>query len=99
MSAPVWLITGASNGFGLILCLRALRAGHKVIGSVRSKVKSSEAVKSIEGSGGSIIEMDMTEPQASIGQKMQAAEAIHGRIDILVNNAGFSIYGPIAQLE
>ncbi|KAF3763384.1 NAD(P)-binding protein [Cryphonectria parasitica EP155] len=98
MSTPVWLITGASAGFGLILSLRALKAGHRVIGSVRSRTRSSDAVKSIEGAGGVIIEMDMTEPQASIVKKVQDAEAIYGRIDVLINNAGYSLLGPIAQM-
>lgn len=97
MSPPVWLITGASNGFGFILCLRALKAGHNVIGSVRNRTRASEAVQSIENAGGKMIELDMTEPQASIIQKIQDAEHIYGSIDNLVNNAGFSILGPIAS--
>lgn len=96
-SPPVWFITGASNGFGLLLCLRALKAGHNVIGTVRDKTRSSEAVKSIEDAGGKIIEMDMTEIQPSIVQKIQGAELFYGKIDNLVNNAGFSMLGPIAS--
>ncbi|KAI0483728.1 putative short-chain dehydrogenase [Xylaria cf. heliscus] len=87
MSAPVWLITGASNGLGLVLTLHVLRAGHRVIASVRSKAKSADAVKQIEEAGGSILEMDMTESQESITKKVKAI----GRIDYLINNAGYSI--------
>lgn len=87
MSAPIWLITGASNGFGLALVLHVLERGHKVIGSVRSKAKSASAVEQIEKAGGSVIEMDMTESKESITTKVQAV----GRIDYLVNNAGYSI--------
>lgn len=97
MSSPVWLITGASNGFGLLLCLRALKAGHNVIGSVRNKSRAKDAVDSIEAAGGKVFEMDMTESQASIIKKIQEAEKIYARIDILVNNAGFSILGPVAN--
>lgn len=100
MSPPVWFITGASNGFGLLLCLRALKAGHKVIGTVRSKYRASEAVKSIEDAGGKVIEMDMTESQASLTRKIQDAEhQFYGGIDVLVNNAGFSILGPISSFR
>lgn len=93
--APVWLITGSSNGFGLLLALKALQAGHEVIGTVRSRTKSVDAVAQIEKAGGKIIELDMTESQVAITNKIQDAEKIHGRIDYLVNNAGFSILGPV----
>ena len=87
MSSPVWLITGASNGFGLEMCLHVLRAGNRVIGSVRSKTKTAPAVEQIEQAGGSLIELDMTESQASIASKIHAL----GRIDYLINVAGYSI--------
>lgn len=87
MSSPVWLITGASNGFGFGMCLHVLSAGHQVIGSVRSKTKAASAVEQIEKAGGSVIELDMTESQASIASKVHAL----GRIDYLINVAGYSI--------
>ncbi|KAI0553198.1 putative short-chain dehydrogenase [Xylaria curta] len=87
MSTPVWLITGSSNGLGLVLTLHVLRTGHRVVASVRSKAKSADAVKKIEEAGGSVIEMDMTESQESIAKKVKAI----GRIDFLINNAGYSI--------
>ncbi|KAI2469090.1 NAD(P)-binding protein [Annulohypoxylon bovei var. microspora] len=93
MSSPVWFITGASHGFGLILCLKALKAGHRVVGSVRSKTKAADAVKQIEGAGGQVIELDMNESKESIDKKIKAV----GQIDYLINNAGFFILGAIEQ--
>ncbi|KAJ8112287.1 hypothetical protein ONZ43_g5428 [Nemania bipapillata] len=95
MSQPVWFITGVSNGFGLLLTLRALKAGHSVIGTVRNKAKHTTVVQQIEAAGGKIIEMDMTESQESIQKKVKAA----GRIDYLINNAGYSIFGPLEQMS
>lgn len=99
MANPVWLITGVSNGFGLALARTALAAKHRVIGSVRNKNASADAVREIVENGGHVIEVDMTEPQSNILTKVQAAESIYGRIDILVNNAGYSILGGIEQFR
>ncbi|KAI0508445.1 putative short-chain dehydrogenase [Xylaria bambusicola] len=95
MSSPVWLITGASNGLGLALCLRVLRGGHQLVASVRSKAKSADAVQKIEQAGGSVIELDMTESQTSIASKIKAV----GHIDYLVNNAGYSILGACEDIS
>ncbi|KAI0380493.1 NAD(P)-binding protein [Hypomontagnella monticulosa] len=94
MSSPVWFITGASNGLGLYLCLRALKAGHRVVGSIRNKTKSADAVKQIESAGGKVIELDLNEPQESITKKIKAV----GQIDYLVNNAGFFVLGAVEQV-
>ncbi|KAI1820860.1 putative short-chain dehydrogenase [Xylaria intraflava] len=93
MSQPVWFITGVSNGFGLLLTLRALKAGHRVIGTLRNKSKHSAVAKQIEAAGGEVVEMDMTEPQASIHQKVKAV----GRIDYLINNAGYALFSCLEQ--
>lgn len=93
--SPVWLIAGSCSGFGLLLSLRALQAGHRVIATVRDPVRSAEAVKSIEEAGGRIIQLDMAESKASITEKIQEAERIFGKIDHLVNNAGHAVLGVI----
>lgn len=90
----IWFITGASNGLGLALSLRALELGHKVIASMRNPSKSKNAVDEIESAGGKVFQLDLSESQASITEKIHAAEKIYGQIDVLVNNAGYSILGP-----
>lgn len=91
--ALVWLITGASSGLGLTLSLAVLKAGHQVIAAMRNPGRSTEAVKAVEAAGGYVLQLDLTESQESIADKMHAAEGIHGRIDVLVNNAGYSVLG------
>lgn len=95
MSQPVWFITGVSNGFGLLLTLRALKAGHHVIGTLRNKAKHTTAVQQIEAAGGQLIEMDMTESQESIHKKIKSA----GHIDYLINNAGYAEFGCLEQMR
>lgn len=93
MSSPVWLITGVSNGFGQILARRVLQAGHRVIGTVRNRTKSAQAVQELETQGSKIIELDTTESQHVIISKMESAVRIYGQIDILVNNAAYAALG------
>ncbi|KAI1271283.1 putative short-chain dehydrogenase [Xylaria sp. FL0933] len=95
MSQPVWFITGVSNGFGLLLTLRALKAGHRVVGTLRNKASRTNVVQQIEAAGGQVLEMDMTESQASIHKKIKSV----GRIDYLINNAGYAIFGALEQFS
>ncbi|XWW95379.1 hypothetical protein V2A60_003337 [Cordyceps javanica] len=99
MASQVWFITGVSSGFGLLLALRALASGQRVIGTVRSTAKSTDAVRQITSAGGRVVELDMTDSQAQILAKVKDAENIYGQIDVLVNNAGYSILGAIEQFS
>ncbi|KAH8179088.1 short chain dehydrogenase domain-containing protein [Sarocladium implicatum] len=91
--APLWLVTGASVGFGFHICLKALAAGQQVIGTVRSKERAHEAVAAIEKAGGHVIELDNTWGLDRIRKTVQDAAKSYGEIDVLVNNAG----GPITS--
>ncbi|KAF4971199.1 hypothetical protein FSARC_1921 [Fusarium sarcochroum] len=95
MTTPVWFITGSSNGLGLLLSVRALQAGHRVIATVRDTIRSADAVRQIEEAGGKVITLEMTESKSSITKKVQDAEKIYGRIDYLVNNAGYCVLAPV----
>jgi NAD(P)-dependent dehydrogenase (short-subunit alcohol dehydrogenase family) len=92
--SSIWFITGASSGLGLTLSLRVLEAGHKVVASMRNPSKSKNAVDQIESVGGKVFQLDLSESQVSITEKIHAAERIYGRIDVLINNAGYSVLGP-----
>lgn len=99
MNSKIWFITGTSSGFGLLLALAALAAKHRVIGTVRSKTKSAEAVRQIAQAGGEVVELDMVDSQKAIIATVQAAEKIYGQIDVLVNNAGYAILGAVEQFR
>ena len=93
MAPPlVWLITGSSSGLGFDLALHVLAAGHQVVATVRSRVKSHKAVHEIETKGGKVLELDVSKPDA-VDPVAKEADACYGRIDVLVNNAGYSLLG------
>lgn len=87
------MVTGASTGFGYHICLKALAAGHRVVGTVRSKERAHEAVTAIEKDGGHVIELDNTWGLDRIRKVVEEAMTTYGEIDVLVNNAG----GPITS--
>ena len=97
-SRTIWFITGVSSGFGLDLALYALRAGHMVYGTVRSREKAAEAVYRIETAGGKCVVLDVTVYE-SIPTVIQGVLEKEGKIDVLVNNAGWAVMGALEDLR
>ena len=89
----VYLITGVSSGLGYDFALVARDAGHTVIGTVRSKTKSAEAVGKLEAKGVKIVELDVSKDKQTVQKVGKECESIYGHIDVLVNNAGFGVLG------
>jgi NAD(P)-dependent dehydrogenase (short-subunit alcohol dehydrogenase family) len=91
----VWIITGASRGFGFEITKAALAKGDKVVATVRSKAASLAAQL---GNNPNLLVtiLDVTNEKQA---KAVAEEAIgkFGRIDILVNNAGFGILSAVEE--
>jgi NADP-dependent 3-hydroxy acid dehydrogenase YdfG len=93
----IWLITGASSGFGSALAETALRAGHTVIATARNPVEARQSHPQIESLGGHWMQLDVSSPDAQ--EKVRESIGIHGRIDVLVNAAGYSILGSIEDAK
>ena len=93
----VWLITGASRGFGQELASSMLAHGAQVIATARDP---HAVLKALPDAGEALLaaELDVTDPQ-------QAADAVaagverFGRIDVLVNNAGYGLFGAVEELS
>lgn len=94
----IYFITGVSSGFGYSLALRALSAGHTVIGTVRSRTKSAEAVSALESNGAVISELDVTHASAC-GTVVNDTVKRFGGIDVLINNAGYSVLGAMESFR
>jgi NAD(P)-dependent dehydrogenase (short-subunit alcohol dehydrogenase family) len=91
----VWLVTGASSGFGLAIAEAALSAGDTVVAGVRRPAAMDYLAARYPGPV-TAVELDVTD-----GSQVTAAVAQtllwHGRIDVLVNNAGRGLVGAVEE--
>lgn len=93
MSKKVALVTGASSGIGFEAAVDLDSAGFIVYGAARRMDK----LKSLEGRGIRIIELDVTD-EDSMAKCVDAIVNKEGRLDVLVNNAGYGFYGAIEDV-
>jgi NAD(P)-dependent dehydrogenase (short-subunit alcohol dehydrogenase family) len=87
----VWLITGASSGFGRAIAEAALAAGDSVVAAARRTDALADLVASAPERV-TALALDVTDPDRI---KAAVAEVLdgHGRVDVLVNNAGRGAIG------
>ena len=92
LTGKVAIITGGNSGIGLGVAKGLSEAGATIIIAARNEVKSAEAIKDLEASGGKAfaINCDVTN-SASIQSMVQTVVEHYKRIDILVNNAGTTV--------
>jgi NAD(P)-dependent dehydrogenase (short-subunit alcohol dehydrogenase family) len=89
----VWLITGASSGFGLAIAKAALDRGDRVVATSR-RGGSIEGLE--EGERLMLTRLDVTEEQQRTAA-IEAAIERFGRLDVLVNNAGRTQVGAVEE--
>ncbi len=95
-SGRVWLITGASTGFGHALTGVVLGSGGAVVATARNPDTLSVAGQHRERS--MFLGLDVTR-QVDIDAAVAAALERFGRIDVLVNNAGYGLVGAAEELD
>jgi NAD(P)-dependent dehydrogenase (short-subunit alcohol dehydrogenase family) len=90
----VWLITGASSGFGRAIAEAAVAAGDTVVGAARRTEALDDLVRAHPGQV-EAVRMDVTSPEAPavVDQVVDR----HGRLDVLVNNAGRTQVGALEE--
>jgi NAD(P)-dependent dehydrogenase (short-subunit alcohol dehydrogenase family) len=94
-ATPVWLITGASSGFGLAFARYALDQDYNVAATARSVGKLDALAASAPGRV-LVHQLDVTVP-GDAERAIAAAVARFGRIDVLINNAGYGIVGAVEE--
>ncbi|MEM6897263.1 MAG: SDR family oxidoreductase, partial [Pseudomonadota bacterium] len=87
------LITGASGGFGKLTVTDLVKAGHRVVGSMRDIAgRNAAAAAEFKAMGVDVVEIDVTD-DASVEAGVAKAADILGQVDTLINNAGIGAHG------
>jgi NAD(P)-dependent dehydrogenase (short-subunit alcohol dehydrogenase family) len=90
-----WLITGASQGIGLILVQQLLEQGYNVVATARDLERLQSAV---EYSSPQFLPLQVDiRNEESVASAVNAAIVKFSKIDVLVNNAGFGLIGGIEE--
>jgi NAD(P)-dependent dehydrogenase (short-subunit alcohol dehydrogenase family) len=96
-NSRVWLITGASAGFGKVTSEAVLKRGDRVVMTSR-KPEKLDALVSSHAQNALALRHDITDPQ-SARDVVEQAVAHFGRVDVLLNNAGYGHIGAIEELS
>jgi NAD(P)-dependent dehydrogenase (short-subunit alcohol dehydrogenase family) len=91
----VWLITGASSGFGSAIAEAALAAGDRVVGAVRRPDKLQDLIDAYPGRM-TAVTLDVTDTGRAPAVVQDVIDE-HSRIDVLVNNAGRTQVGALEE--
>ncbi|WP_129840645.1 oxidoreductase [Streptomyces sp. RFCAC02] len=91
----VWLVTGATSGFGRAITEAAVAAGDVVVATARRPAALGDLVAAhpdrVEA-----LPLDVTDA-AAVTETVAGVVARHGRIDVLVNNAGRTHVGAFEE--
>lgn len=95
--SKVWLITGASSGFGLAVARRVLAAGHCAALTARDPgVLAGLCAEYPDQARAFAMELRDGE---SVAAAVAGAEEAFGKIDVLLNNAGRGLHGALEEVS
>ncbi|WP_225802660.1 oxidoreductase [Streptomyces sp. NK15101] len=94
-AGKVWLITGATSGFGRCIAEAALAAGDTVVAAARRPAVLDDLATAYPGRLVPVA-LDVTDA-AGADATVAAVVARFGRIDVLVNNAGRGLVGAVEE--
>jgi NAD(P)-dependent dehydrogenase (short-subunit alcohol dehydrogenase family) len=92
----VWLVTGASSGFGRAAGEEILERGDRLAATSRNPEKLEQLVSS-HAERALALRHDVTDPQ-SARDIVNKVIAHFGRVDVVLNNAGFGHIGAVEEL-
>lgn len=91
----IWLITGASSGFGKVLAGQLLARGDRVVATARQVADVEHFARDYPETA-AVTSLDVTQAGAAAAAVRLAAERF-GSLDVLVNAAGFGFVGAIEE--
>ncbi|BCB77006.1 oxidoreductase [Phytohabitans flavus] len=91
----VWLVTGASAGFGRAIAEAALAAGDTVVATARRPAALDDLVAAYPDRAVASA-LDVTDP-ARVAAVVAEVVLWYGRVDVLVNNAGRGLVGAVEE--
>ncbi|MFF8271808.1 oxidoreductase [Streptomyces sp. NPDC016562] len=91
----VWLVTGATSGFGRCIAQAALDAGDTVVAAARRPAVLDDLAASYPGRLVPVA-LDVTDADA-VDATVADVVARFGRVDVLVNNAGRGLVGAVEE--
>ncbi|WP_417840034.1 SDR family oxidoreductase [Tritonibacter scottomollicae] len=87
------LVTGASSGFGRLICETLAGSGHIVFATMReTSGKNKDLANTLRDRGMKVVDLDVTK-SASVESAVAEIVTTHGHVDVLVNNAGVASAG------
>lgn len=95
MDNKVWLITGASRGFGRIWAEAALERGDQVAATARNARDLAELSERF-GDAVLPLALDVTDTDR-VEQVLGQAHRHFGRLDVVLNNAGYTLVGTVEE--
>jgi NADP-dependent 3-hydroxy acid dehydrogenase YdfG len=87
MTAPVWLITGATSGLGKTLVSCIVDKGNRVVATGR---QAEQRLADLRSDSVAVVDLDISASRGDVERQVKKAWEAFGHIDILVNNAGLS---------
>lgn len=94
-ASRVWLVTGASSGFGRAIVEAAVTDGDVVVATARS-IASIQDLAAAHPDQVDAMQLDVTDP-TRITAVVEDVLQRHGRVDVLVNNAGRTHVGAVEE--
>jgi NAD(P)-dependent dehydrogenase (short-subunit alcohol dehydrogenase family) len=92
----VWLVTGASSGFGRAISVEVLERGHRLVATSRDPERLRELMQR-DPERVLALGLDVTDPAAA-RRAVDRAVSHFGQLDVVVNNAGYGHVGAVEEL-